>query len=152
MLWKPGWTRRKDARGYQQMERDGYVSDFQCGLRRKDGRESSRSKPQASAWIPTGGRIYQTICRDISVRKRSEAEKEGLIVDLQKALVEVRKLSGMLPICASCKRIRNDEGYWQQIESYIAAHSEAVFSHGVCPDCAKELYPELESDTSADPS
>ena len=147
------WLDKEERRAWvQQMERDGYVSDFQCGLRRKDGRGIIALKTSSQRLDPDGRRIYQTICRDISERKRSEAEKEGLIVDLQKALVEVRKLSGMLPICASCKRIRNDEGYWQQIESYIAAHSEAVFSHGVCPDCAKELYPELESDTSADPS
>lgn len=51
----------------------------------------------------------------------------------------------MLPICASCKRIRDDQGYWQQIESYITAHSETEFSHGVCPECAKVLYPQLKN-------
>jgi hypothetical protein len=54
----------------------------------------------------------------------------------------VKKLSGMLPICSSCKKIRNDEGYWQQIEEYIRDHSEADFTHGICEGCVKELYPE----------
>ena len=54
----------------------------------------------------------------------------------------MKQLSGFLPICASCKRIRDDTGYWNQIESYISAHSEAQFSHGICPDCIKKLYPE----------
>jgi hypothetical protein len=71
-----------------------------------------------------------------------EEEKENLIIDLQKALSEVKKLSGFLPICASCKKIRNDKGYWQQVEEYISDHSEALFSHSICPDCMRKLYPE----------
>jgi len=70
-------------------------------------------------------------------------ERERLIADLEKALNEVKRLSGLLPICASCKKIRDDNGAWQQIEEYIHAHSEADFSHTICPDCAKALYPEL---------
>ncbi len=65
-------------------------------------------------------------------------------VELERKIEEVKVLSGFLPICASCKKIRDDEGYWNQIESYIAAHSEAEFSHGICPDCARKLYPELD--------
>jgi len=72
-----------------------------------------------------------------------EKERENLILELTEALTEVKKLSGMLPICASCKKIRDDKGYWSQIEAYISDHSEAQFSHGICPDCAKKLYPEL---------
>ncbi len=62
--------------------------------------------------------------------------------DLKHALDEVKQLSGLLPICASCKKIRDDHGYWKQIESYVSEHSEAQFSHGLCPECAKKLYPE----------
>jgi hypothetical protein len=72
-----------------------------------------------------------------------EKEKEELIEELQRAFQEVKTLRGFLPICANCKKIRNDEGYWQQIEGYIQEHSEAVFSHGICPACADLLYPEL---------
>ncbi len=79
---------------------------------------------------------------DITQRKRLEEEKSNLIVDLQKALAEIKTLSGLLPICAWCKKIRDDDGYWNEIEQYIGGHSEAKFSHGICPDCMRKLYPE----------
>lgn len=63
--------------------------------------------------------------------------------ELRNALAQVKKLSGFLPICAHCKKIRDDKGYWQQIEEYIGDHSEAQFSHGLCPECAAMLYPDL---------
>lgn len=77
---------------------------------------------------------------DITERKQAEEERERLIGELQEALAKVKTLSGLLPICASCKRIRDDQGYWQQIEAFIRDHSEAEFSHSVCPECAEELY------------
>jgi CheY-like chemotaxis protein len=81
--------------------------------------------------------------RELAVAKRdAEEERERLIVELQEALAQVKTLSGLLPICMSCKKIRDDEGYWKQIEYYIQQHSEAKFSHGICPDCKTELYPE----------
>ncbi|WP_319525474.1 PAS domain-containing protein [uncultured Desulfosarcina sp.] len=83
---------------------------------------------------------------DISDRVKVEKEKENLIAKLQEALSQVRQLSGFLPICASCKKIRDDKGYWNQIESYIEDHSEAEFSHSICPNCAKKLYPDLFED------
>jgi AmiR/NasT family two-component response regulator len=70
-------------------------------------------------------------------------ELRRLNAELKDALAQVRALRGLLPICASCKRIRDDEGYWHQVEVYIRDHSEAEFSHGICPDCFKELYPDL---------
>jgi PAS domain S-box-containing protein len=92
----------------------------------------------------TDGKVASVVCisKDITDRKRVEVEREKLIEELQAALAHVRTLSGLLPICASCKKIRDDQGYWRQIESYIRDHSEAEFSHGVCPECAKHLYPE----------
>jgi hypothetical protein len=75
--------------------------------------------------------------------KQAKLAREELIINLQKALTEVKTLSGMLPICSSCKKIRDDEGYWQQIEEYIRDHSEADFTHGICSDCVKDLYPEF---------
>ncbi len=80
---------------------------------------------------------------DITARKRLEREREGMLGNLQRANSEVKILSGLLPICASCKKIRDDQGYWYQLESYIVDHSEAVFTHGICPDCRDELYPAL---------
>jgi PAS domain S-box-containing protein len=81
--------------------------------------------------------------RNVTKRKLAEKESERLIVELKAAMARVKLLSGFLPICASCKKIRDDQGYWKQIESYIREHSEAEFSHGICPDCAKKLYPEF---------
>ena len=75
--------------------------------------------------------------------QQQNKERDELIIRLQDALANVKKLSGLLPICSSCKKIRNDNGYWKQIEGYIAEHSEAVFTHGLCPDCVKKLYPNL---------
>ncbi|MBU4274056.1 MAG: hypothetical protein L6300_01875 [Syntrophaceae bacterium] len=83
---------------------------------------------------------------EIEERKRTEAEKVQLIDQLQKAMQEVKVLSGFLPICASCKKIRDDTGYWRQIEEYISKHSNALFSHGICPDCTKKLYPEFHDE------
>ena len=79
---------------------------------------------------------------DITERNRVEQEKETLIRQLQEALDKVKLLSGFLPICSSCKKIRDDRGYWKQIETYIHEHSEAEFSHGICPECLKKLYPD----------
>jgi len=66
-----------------------------------------------------------------------------LIVELYKSLANVKTLTGLLPICAGCKKIRNDQGYWTQVEDYIAQHSDATFTHGLCPDCVSGLYPEV---------
>lgn len=81
--------------------------------------------------------------REIAERKELEQEREKLIAQLQEALTQVKTLSGFLPICASCKKIRDDSGYWKQIETYLAAHADVTFSHGLCPDCAKKLYGEF---------
>jgi len=67
-----------------------------------------------------------------------------LNAELQDALKKVQTLSGLLPICASCKKIRDDQGYWQQVEVYIRDHSDVEFSHGLCPDCVKSLYADLD--------
>ena len=81
------------------------------------------------------------IAKDITERSKLAQEREKLISELQDALAEIRTLKGIIPICASCKKIRNDTGFWEQIEAYISRHSEAEFSHGVCPECAQKLYP-----------
>lgn len=91
--------------------------------------------------------------KEMDERERIEAERVRLIDELQEALAEVKTLSGMLPICASCKKIRDDGGYWNQLEAYISDRSEAEFSHGICPDCAKELYPGYyDEDEDREPS
>ncbi len=77
---------------------------------------------------------------DVKERKIAEKEKEKLIIDLQNALTEIKTLNGLLPICSSCKKIRDDNGYWNLLESYIENHSDAFFSHGMCPECSDKLY------------
>ncbi len=79
---------------------------------------------------------------DITARKLEESERLQLIADLTQALASIKTLGGLLPICASCKKIRDDHGYWQRVESYIAERTEAEFSHGICPDCMIRLYPQ----------
>ena len=86
--------------------------------------------------------------RDISERKHLEEEQGKLVAELQDAVARVKKLSGMLPICASCKKIRDDKGYWQQIEAYIRDHSEAEFSHSICPECAERRSGIVQEGTS----
>jgi PAS domain S-box-containing protein len=101
---------------------------------------------EISSAIFTDSKGEQKTCiifRDITRRKDMEEERNRLITELQESLSKVKKLSGLLPICASCKKIRDDKGYWQQIETYIHTHSEADFSHGICPECAKKFYAEL---------
>ena len=85
---------------------------------------------------------------DISDRNRVARERETLIVDLQKALQKVKTLSGLLPICSSCKKIRDDTGYWNILEHYISEHSDAEFTHGLCPECVRRLYPNLNLNES----
>ncbi len=84
-----------------------------------------------------------TAIHNITDRKRAEEAREQLISELKTALVEVKTLRGIVPICSNCKSIRDDAGYWQQVEEYLQDHSEALFSHGICPECAKKLYPEF---------
>ena len=87
-----------------------------------------------------------SIIHDVSEKKHYERERDVLISGLQNALSEIKTLRGILPICSNCKKIRDDSGSWEQIESYINKRSEAQFSHGICPDCVKELYPDIAPD------
>jgi PAS domain S-box-containing protein len=85
-----------------------------------------------------------SIARDLSRIKQAEYERRSLIQELKASAQQVRVLRGLLPICATCKRVRDDEGYWQQVEAFIARHSEITFTHGVCPDCAKQTEHQFE--------
>lgn len=95
--------------------------------------------------------LNRELSTDIERREALEREREVLIAELSNALAQVKQLKGLLPICASCKRVRDDGGYWMQIEEYIHSHSEAEFSHGICPECAKKFFPEyVESENEKD--
>ena len=85
--------------------------------------------------------LFRPLRLQIDRCRRAEAEKDVLIRELRAALAEVDTLQGIIPICASCKKIRDDEGFWHQVEAYVSAHSKALFTHGICPECMKRLYP-----------
>lgn len=87
--------------------------------------------------------INRRLEKEIAVRRQAEKEKEGLIAELRKALNDVKTLGNLLPICSSCEKIRDDSGYWNQIEAYISKYTTFEFSHGLCPTCARKLYPNL---------
>lgn len=93
--------------------------------------------------VTSGGDEVLTIVRDISDRRQAEAEREKLILELQEAVANIKALRGLLPICAYCKKIRDDQGYWNQVELYIRRHAEVQFTHGVCPDCARRIVPDV---------
>jgi PAS domain S-box-containing protein len=121
---------------------DDSGAHFETQHRRKDGTIIDVELSNNGSTYK-GKKLIFCICRDITDRKREEKEKEELIVRLQEAMSEIKSLRGILPICSVCKKIRNDKGSWEQIEAYIRSHSEAVFSHGICPECAKKQYPEF---------
>jgi PAS domain S-box-containing protein len=91
-----------------------------------------------------GKQLLCSIVHDITDRKQAEEEREKLINELQEALKEIKTLRGILPFCSYCKKIRDDKGYWEQVDVYIHKHSQADISHGICPECAKEHYPDLD--------
>ena len=81
------------------------------------------------------------LAEDITARKQAERERERLIAELQNAIAEVKTLHGLLPICANCKKIRDDRGYWEQVEVYLEEKTDVHFSHGICPECFRTLDP-----------
>ncbi len=89
--------------------------------------------------------LMDQLRREKLAAQLAHAEKEKLVSELNDTLAKVKTLRGLLPICSSCKKIRDDKGYWNRIESYISQHSDLEFSHGICPDCKARLYPDLKN-------
>ena len=125
------------------------------------GLRGEKQEPfEAEFWHKTGSRVHQRvtevplfdddgnvqgiegIVQDITTLKRAEAERESTIVKLEKALSEIKTLRGILPLCSFCKKVRDDKGYWEQVDVYIDKYSEADISHGICPECLKKHYPD----------
>jgi PAS domain S-box-containing protein len=133
----------------ERVGRGEHIRHLENTKRRKDG-ELVEVSLSVSPVRNSAGQIVgvSTIARDIGERKRAERERERLVDELQRLLGEVKTLSGLLPICAYCKKIRDDKGYWNQIELYIGQRSSANFTHSVCPDCASHQYAELLGDKS----
>ena len=104
-------------------------------------------------WSELAGRLM--LVRDVTVQKTLEQDRERLITELQEALKTVRHLEELLPICASCRKVRDDQGYWGQIEEYLANRTAVQFTHGICPDCMTRLYgslPALDQPDESGPS
>lgn len=111
----------------------------------RDGKETPvhfRVSPLVSEKGQWAGTVV--VLYDVTERRRAEAERERLIVELQEALANVKTLRGLLPICAWCKKIRNDKGYWDQTEEYVRQHTYADFTHSICPECYEKLAKELD--------
>jgi CheY-like chemotaxis protein len=109
------------------------------------GADGYMVKPVANRELVARVQAMERIKRVEDTLREKEKEQEKLISQLQEALAEIKTLKGFIPICASCKKIRDDEGYWKQLEAYISEHTDAVFSHGICPECAEGFWSELRS-------
>lgn len=140
-LAAPEDVERLKAYGRQRQRGEPAPTQYEFKIRRQDGSQLDLEASVSN--FDWGDRHHIiTFARDISERKRHHEERERLISELKDALANVKTLRGLLPICASCKKIRDDRGYWQLIESYVSTHTDADFTHGICPDCAKRLYPD----------
>jgi PAS domain S-box-containing protein len=131
----------------QRIRRGQRVGLYETVRLRKDGQFIPVSLT-VSPVLDSGGKVVgaSAIARDITLRKCDEAERFKLIEELTESLKHIKTLNGLLPICASCKRIRDDQGYWQQVETYIAEHTDADFTHGMCPDCLQKSKPAPKSE------
>jgi PAS domain S-box-containing protein len=145
--WDTQWTKEQLLGKIREVDETG--DHFETYHRRKDG-------TYYDVEISTNGSVYRgqklvfCVCRDTTERNRAQKEREKLIKELQEALKEIKTLRGILPICSFCKKIRNDKGYWEQVDVYIHKHLQADISHGICPECLKKHYPEEYASINAD--
>ncbi len=121
-------------------KKESWSSEFR--LRTKSGKYCwIHGRGKVSEWDENGNPTRRTgTHKDITERKEAEFEREKLIKRLNEALKDVKTLGGLIPICSSCKKIRDDKGYWNQLENYFEQHSTALFSHSLCPGCMDEIY------------
>jgi len=136
----------QETRRMLESVRDGEpLSEFETTVRlRRDGTQVSVSSAISAVKDGNGKVVGAAILAvDITERKQAEEERKKMIQELSETLAQVRSLRGLLPICASCKKIRDEKGHWEALETYISGHSQAEFSHSICPSCARRLYPEF---------
>ncbi|AMY08888.1 PAS domain S-box protein [Luteitalea pratensis] len=124
--------RERTIRQNREVKSGGQARSFENRYRCKDG---SWRWLLWNATPDLDRRVIYSVARDVTARKAAEAERERLVIELQAALAEVRTLRDYLPICSYCRKIRNDENYWQNVESYITSQTGTQFSHGICPSC-----------------
>jgi PAS domain S-box-containing protein len=129
----------------EKLKETGFCENLEAQFRKKNG---GLITGQMSATIISFNGVPHiiSITRDISKFKEMELQREQLVAELRVALNEVKTLRGFIPICSNCKKIRDDDGFWEQIEKYVSDHTDAQFSHSLCPDCIKKLYPEFSKD------
>ena len=131
----------------ERIGRSESISSHETTYRRKDGNDICVSLTISPVRNNAGTIVgTSTIARDITTQVRVRKEREKLIAELQEALAKFKTWQGLFHICAWCKKIRDDQGYWQQIEAYIHDHSEAFFSHGICPDCVRKAQAQMQKD------
>jgi PAS domain S-box-containing protein len=150
-LWEIGAFRDMEASkaAFLELQGKGYIRYEDLPLETRD-RGQIDVEFVSNVYLVNHKKVIQCNIRDITQRRRIEEERRRLTDDLQDALAKIKRLRGLLPICASCKKIRDDKGYWNQLETYIQDHSEAEFSHGFCPECMKKLYGvSLDEDTDS---
>ena len=146
--WDAVYSREEILGMAHSVDADGH--QFQTRHRRKDGEIIDVELSNNGALVH-GQKLIFCISRDISGRKRAEAEREELIGRLRETLAEVKTLRGILPLCTYCKKIRDDQGYWEQVDVYIHEHSEAGISHSICPDCLREHFPDIHMEMGREP-
>jgi hypothetical protein len=128
----------------EQLVRGEVVKNFETIFLKKDGGQVNVATSVSPIKNSFGKVIGASmIARNIDEMKEAQAEREKLINDLQEALAHVRTLRGLLPICSCCKKIRDDQGYWTSVEVYVMAHSQAEFTHGICPDCERQYRDQM---------
>ncbi len=132
---------------YYENLNSGKVLQIECQLKKKNGE---------AFWCRLSGKALDVelnpglqgevlwVLEDITKRKEAEIERERLLAELEKALEQVKTLAGIVPICMYCKKIRDDQGYWNQLEKFISEHSEAEFSHGICPECYEKAIADID--------
>ena len=139
------WAQASDRKDVvAQLAAHGRIDGREFAFRTKSGARLTGLFSAAVIAIGNEPCILSSIA-DITARKQAEGERERLAEERERALREIKTLSGLLPICMSCKKIRDDKGYWNQIEGYIRSHSQADFTHSLCPECVQKLYPEYEA-------
>jgi PAS domain S-box-containing protein len=135
----PGHRRREMLEILARVKRGEIVGELETERLHKDGNIIPVSVTISPIWDGAGEIIgASSIARDLTPQRRSETERRALIQELRASARQVRILTGLLPMCATCKRVRDDKGYWQQVEAFIAKHSEITFTHSICPDCARQ--------------
>ena len=129
----------------KQAFKDGKIHEHETELTDKNGNTVYFHCTANVALRDTDGNLTRVIeiSRDVTELKKAEEEKDRLIEQLQEAAEKIDRLNRLLPICASCKKIRNDDGYWQQVEEYLRDNAQILFSHSMCPSCINKWYPDL---------